>query len=211
MTTAPTLLLIRGNSASGKTTAAREARRRFGRGASLVEQDYFRRVVLREHGGIGADAVAPGFIDVCVRHLLSAGYHVIVEGILHTGSYGPTLRQLIADHPGPSHAFYLDVGFEETLRRHRNRAEPIPVTAEQMRGWYTEHDVLGVDREHVIPETATLEQAVATILETSGLAGRAPLTPCPVRCPRCAAKQATSGAQPAGAGLHNEAMRGEVR
>lgn len=211
MTTAPTLLVIRGNSASGKTTAAREARRRFGRGASLVEQDYFRRVVLREHGGIGGDAVAPGFIDVCVRHLLGAGYHVIVEGILHTGSYGPMLRQLIAAHPGPSHAFYLDVGFEETVRRHHNRTEPVPVTAEQMRGWYTEHDVLGVDGEHIIPQTATLAQAVATILDTSGLAGRTPLTPCPVHCPRCAAKQATSGAQPAGARCHDEALRGEAR
>jgi len=68
----PTLVVIRGNSGSGKTTAARETRRRFGRGAALVEQDYFRRVVLREHGGIGTDAVAPTFIDMCVRHLLDA-------------------------------------------------------------------------------------------------------------------------------------------
>jgi hypothetical protein len=143
--------------------------------------------------------------------MLGAGYHVIVEGILHTGSYGPMLRQLIADHPDPSHVYYLDVGFEETVRRHHNRTEPIPVTAEQMLEWYTEHDVLGVDGEHVIPETATLEQAVATILDTSGLAGLPPLTPCPVRCPRCAAKQATTDAQPVGAACHDEVMRGETR
>jgi hypothetical protein len=174
-----------------------------------VEQDYFRRVVLREHGGIGADAVAPTFIDMCVRHLLGVGYHVIVEGILHTGSYGPMLRQLIADHPGPSHVFYLDVGFEETVRRHHNRAEPIPVTAEQMLEWYTEHDVLGVDGEFVIPQTATLEQAVATILDASGLAARAPLTPCPVRCPRCRAKRAAGDARPGRAGCYDEA-RGEA-
>jgi uridine kinase len=35
--TAAALVVIRGNSGSGKTTAAREARRRFGRGAGLVE------------------------------------------------------------------------------------------------------------------------------------------------------------------------------
>jgi hypothetical protein len=46
----------------------------------------------------------------------------------------------------------------------------MPVTAAQMFEWYAEHDVLGVDGEHVIPETATMEQAVATILDTSGLA-----------------------------------------
>ncbi|GAA3298420.1 kinase [Dactylosporangium vinaceum] len=187
------LLVIRGNSASGKTAAAREARRRAGRGTALIEQDHWRRVVLREHGGLGDDAVAPGFIDVSVRHLLRAGYHVIVEGILHTGGYGPMLRQLITDHPGPSHVFYLDVSFEETVRRHHGRAEPIPVTADDMAGWYKALDVLGVDGEMVLDEDSTLEQTVAAILDVSGLAIAASLTPCPARCPRCAAKQAAGG------------------
>lgn len=191
------LLVIRGNSASGKTTAAREARHRAGRGTALIEQDQWRRVVLAEHGGLGDDAVAPGFIDVSVRHLLGAGYHVIVEGILHTGGYGPMLRRLITDHLGPSHVFYLDVSFDETLRRHHGRSKPIPVTTEDMAGWYTELDVLDVDGEVVIGEDSTLEQTVATILEVSGLTNAAPLTPCPARCPRCAAKQAASSGAPA--------------
>jgi len=184
----PTLVVIRGNSGSGKTTAAREVRCRYGRGAALIEQDHWRRVVLREHGGLGDDAVAPGFIDVSVRHLLGAGYHVIVEGILHTRGYRSMLRRLITDHPGPSHVFYLDVSFAETVRRHHSRAEPIPITADDMAGWYTELDVLNVGGEVVIGEESTLEQTVATILEVSGLTVAAPLTPCPARCPRCADK-----------------------
>jgi hypothetical protein len=154
-----------------------------------VEQDYFRRVVLREHGGTGV-AVAPGFITASVRYLLGEGYHVVLEGILHTDSYGSLLRQLIVEHAGPSDVYYLDVAFDETVRRHLSRAEPIPVTAEQMRDWYTERDLLGVDGEHVIAQTSTLDETVATILNTSGLTRMAPLTPCPTRCPRCAAKQA---------------------
>ena len=205
-----TLVVIRGNSGSGKTTAAREIRRRAGRGTALVELDYFRRVVLREHGGLGADAVAPGFIAMCVRALLGSGYHVVLEGILHTGGYGTVLRELIAEHAGPSHIFYLDVAFEETVRRHHGRAEPINVTAAQMRDWYTEDDLLGVNGEHVIPETSTLQQTVARILETSGLAGLAPLTPCPARCARCAEKRATADGAPA-LGCHNEVTGGEVR
>lgn len=171
--------------------------------------EYFRRVVLREHGGIGADAVAPGFIDTNVRALLGCGYHVVLEGILHTGSYGSVLHQLIAEHVGPSHVYYLDVSFDETVRRHQRRAEPIPVTAEQMRDWYTDQDLLGLEDEHVIPQTSTLEQSIATILDTSGLAGLAPLTPCPLRCPRCAAKQAAAGASVVG--CHDEVAYGEVR
>jgi hypothetical protein len=155
-------------------------------------------VVLREHGGLGDDAVTPRFIAMSVQHLLGAGYHVIVEGILHTGSYGSTLRHVIAAHPGPGHAFYLDVSFAETVRRHHTRTEPIPVTAEDMQAWYSPNDVLGVVGEHVIPEASTLEQTVTTILDRSGLTGLAPLTPCPARCPSCAAKHATGGGiQPA--------------
>lgn len=33
----PTLVVIRGNSGSGKTTTARELRRRYGRGCALIE------------------------------------------------------------------------------------------------------------------------------------------------------------------------------
>lgn len=180
------LVVLRGNSGSGKTTAAREVRRRYGRGCALIEQDQLRRVILREHGGNGDDAVAPGFIVGTARAALEAGYHVILEGILHTRQYGEPLRGLLADTT--SACFYLDVSFDETVRRHTGRAEPIPVTAETMRGWYTERDLLGVRREMVIPETATAEQTVTTVLYDSGLAHAAALTPCPTRCRRCREK-----------------------
>lgn len=41
--------MLRGNATSGKTSVARAARRRYGRGCALVEQDYLRRIILREH------------------------------------------------------------------------------------------------------------------------------------------------------------------
>lgn len=160
--------------------------------------------MLREHGGLGDDAVAPGFIAMSVWYLLGTGYHVIVEGILHTGGYGQMLREVIAEHPGPSHVFYLDVGFAETVRRHHTRAESIPVTADDMQSWYSPNDVLGVDGEHIIGEGSTLEQTVTTILDRSGLAGLAPLTPCPARCPRCAVKQAAAPARNGGVACRDE-------
>ncbi|MEU4562912.1 AAA family ATPase [Actinoplanes sp. NPDC023936] len=189
----PVLVVIRGNSGSGKTTTAREARRRYGRGCALIEQDHLRRVVLREHGGGGADRVAPDLITAMARTALDGGYHVIVEGILHTGQYGAPLRRLIAAHPGPAACFYLDVPFEETVRRHRGRAEPIPVEPETMRGWYSPGDLLGVAGEVVIPGGAGFEDVVTTILHAGGLAGAAPLSPCPARCARCDQKATLPG------------------
>lgn len=186
---APLLLVIRGNSGSGKTTTAREVRRSYGqRGCALIEQDHLRRVILREHGGGAADRVAPGFITAMTRAALDGGYHVILEGILHTGQYGDPLRTLLGEHSGPTACFYLDVTFDETVRRHLRRQEPIPVAAETMREWYTAQDLLGVADEVVIPENLGFDDVVTTILHTSGLAYAAPLTPCPTRCARCAQK-----------------------
>ncbi|GGN38462.1 putative kinase [Actinoplanes campanulatus] len=187
------LLVIRGNSGSGKTTTAREVRRRYeARGLALVEQDMVRRVILREHGGGGSDRVAPGLIATMVQTALDGGYHVILEGILHTGQYGDPLRDLIAKHPGPTACYFMDVSFEETVRRHRLRAEPIPVEPETMRSWYAGQDLLGVPGEQVIPEDMGFADVVTTILHTSGLAEAAPLAPCPTRCARCTEKAAAT-------------------
>lgn len=183
-----TLVLIRGNSGSGKSTTAREVRRRYGRGCALLEQDHLRRVVLREHDSSAVEPVAPAFIAATARTALGLGYHVVLEGIMHTARYAPALLDLAAGHDGPTHAYYFDVSFDETVRRHRMRTEPTRVTAEDMRGWYAERDLLGLPGERVIPEEVSFEEAVALVLRTSGLAGAAPHTPCPTRCPHCAAR-----------------------
>lgn len=184
----PVLVIVRGNSASGKTTAAREARRRYGRGTALLEQDYLRRTLLREHDSTHIDPVAPTFITATARTALDLGYHVILEGILHTERYADALLQLIDRHPGPAAVFYLDVSYDETVRRHLTRAERIPVTPDEMRQWYTHRDLLNVPAETVIPEISTFEQTVTTILHGSGLTTAAPQTPCPRRCRHCARK-----------------------
>src|SRR4051812_27312438 len=112
----PVLVVMRGNSGSGKTTAAREVRRRYGRGCALLEQDHLRRVILREHDSTAIGPVAPAFIAATARTALDLGYHVVLEGILHTDRYAQALHTLITGHPGPTHVFYLDVSFDETVR-----------------------------------------------------------------------------------------------
>ncbi|ROO60426.1 AAA domain-containing protein [Micromonospora sp. Llam0] len=196
----PTLVIVRGNSASGKTTAAREARHRYGRGCALLEQDYLRRTLLREHDSTHIQPVAPAFITATARTALDLGYHVILEGILHTERYATVLLQLIDSHPGPVAVFYLDVSFDETVRRHLNRAEPIPVTPDEMRDWYAHRDLLGVPGETVIGETSTFEQTVTTILHASGLTRASSQTPCPGRCRRCARESDQAAATTAAGG-----------
>ncbi|MGK5682846.1 AAA family ATPase [Actinoplanes sp. URMC 104] len=197
MAEAPTLVIVRGNSGSGKTTTAREVRRRYGRGCALLEQDYLRRTMLREHDSGSPEAVAPAFVAATASTALSFGYHVVLEGILHSARYGEALRRLVDAHPGPAHVFYLDVSYDETVRRHATRDEPIPVTAGQMLRWYTPRDLLGLPGERVLPEATTFAGGVATILHESGLGRAAALTPCPQRCARCREK-ATGDAEVTG-------------
>lgn len=137
----------------------------------------------------GSKGIAPDFIAAGARFALDRGYHVVLEGILSSLRYAPTIRDLVATHHGESHVFYLDVSFEETVRRHATRPLASEVAPEQMRGWYESYDVLGIPGEHVIAESSTFEETVAYILHESGLPTAMTTTYCPAICPRCRAEQ----------------------
>jgi chloramphenicol 3-O-phosphotransferase len=63
------LVILRGNSASGKLSVAVGMREKFGRGLALVGQDNLRRIVLRERDRPGAANI--GLIDLTARYALS--------------------------------------------------------------------------------------------------------------------------------------------
>lgn len=183
-----TLIVIRGNSGAGKSTVARAVRSRFGRGCALVEQDYLRRILLREHEQTGAAGLAPRLIASVVEMALDGGYHVVLEGILAVDRYGEMLRGLISAHPGESHVYYLDVSWAESLRRHETR--PQDFTPAQMHDWFLARDLLDVPGELLVPESSTLDETVATIMHTSSLAAAAAVAPCPASCTVCSGRGA---------------------
>jgi predicted kinase len=156
------LVVLRGNSGSGKTTTAQEVRRRVGRGVAWIEQDYLRRILLREHDR--PDAPNIGLIEQTARYALDHGYHVILEGGLYSPTYGAMLRQLIADHAGRTGVYYFQLPFDETLRRHSTRPLAKVVSPEQMQGWYQPSDLLDVSGEQVIDRSSSLDETVERII-----------------------------------------------
>ncbi|TCC55233.1 kinase [Kribbella pittospori] len=156
------LVVLRGNSGSGKSTTARAVRERVGRGVAWIEQDYLRRILLREHDRPGAPNV--GLIDQTARYALENGYHVMLEGILYSPTYGDMLRQLIADHVGRTGVYYFQLSFEETVRRHATRPLAKTVTPEQMRDWYQPCDLLNVPGEQVIDPSSSLDETTGRII-----------------------------------------------
>ncbi|MEU5950893.1 AAA family ATPase [Streptomyces sp. NPDC047525] len=168
------LVIVRGNSASGKSSVAAEIRASFGRGLALVGQDNMRRTVLRERDVPGGANI--GLIDMVVRYSLDAGYHVVVEGILYADRYGDMLAGLLGDHRGVSSCYYLDIPIEETVTRHASKADPdylAQVTERELRDWYRERDLLPDGVETVIGADSTLADTVERIMCDTGLAGLA--------------------------------------
>lgn len=88
---------------------------------ALVGQDYLRRIVLRERDLPGRANI--GLIDTVARYTLDHGFHVILDGILDSRRYAAMLDALRRDHRGVSCWYYLDVPFEETMRRHATRPQ----------------------------------------------------------------------------------------
>ena len=158
------LVIIRGNSASGKSTLALELQRALGPGTANVGQDHLRRVILREHDVRGGDNI--DFLAETVRYCVSIGYNVILEGILYSPHYGAMLRQLVEEHPGPSHLFYLDVPLEETLRRHERR--PMTVPSDKLRESYNHLDLLGLSGEITIDTCSDIHETLALVLDHIG-------------------------------------------
>src|SRR6266511_1133591 len=83
------LIVIRGNSGSGKSTIAHE----------------LRRIVLWEHDKPGG--LAPALIAHTVRFALDNGFDVILEGILHTARYRDVVASLWRAHRGRTSFFWL--------------------------------------------------------------------------------------------------------
>jgi len=157
------VIVIRGNSGSGKTTVSRALRaaileRGDSAGVAVVEQDYFRRIVLKEKEEAGAEAL--NLIRLVATFALARGYDVIVEGILGAAKYGDMLAGLMA-LADESYAFYFDVSFEETVRRTSTKNADFGEA--ELRTWWKEHDVLGVEGETILPESLSFEEAVARI------------------------------------------------
>ncbi|WP_053850157.1 kinase [Streptomyces sp. NRRL B-24085] len=167
------LIVLRGNSASGKSSVAAGLRDRFGRGLALVGQDNLRRTVLRERDRPGAANI--GLIELTARYALDAGFHVVVEGILYADRYGEMLTRLRADHRGPTHCYYLHVPFEQTLARHAGKPIAHEVSEPQLRDWYRELDLLPDGSETVIGPDSTLAGTVDRVLRETGLAELPPL------------------------------------
>lgn len=156
------LIIIRGNSGSGKSSAAKRLQREIGRNTLRIPQDIVRRDMLWANDGYDTAAL-PLFID-----LLQYGYNnsevTILEGILNSKWYKPLFDKAMELYGNDIYAYYYDLTFEETLRRHETREKRAEFGEEDMRRWWNEKDYIGFIPEKILNESISLEETIILIL-----------------------------------------------
>lgn len=162
----PVLVVLRGNSAAGKSTLAGALQTELGQGTANIGQDYFRRRILREHDVAGAANI--GLIAAAARHCLRSGWNVVLEGIFPAAHYREMLRELAAWHGGQSRFYYLTVELAESQRRHAGREWSSQVPPERLREWYLTDDVLDLAGERVLSAHRRTDELLADIIADLG-------------------------------------------
>lgn len=160
------LIIIRGPSGAGKSTVARVLHQRSDRPTLLVGEDQFRKL-FNDHRQPN-HKVSRQLSNYALRLGLQNGYDVIFEGILGVKK-NPDAFKILEDHPNENYFFYLDVAYDETLRRHEMRPERTEFEPEAMARWWEYASPTGHPSETVIPGDSSLEDTMRTIARVAGL------------------------------------------
>lgn len=155
------IIILRGNSGSGKTTVAKKLQLYFGSGTFLISQDTVRRDMLHVHDRPGNMAV-----DLLTT-LVEYGYEncsiVILEGILYSDIYRKVFETATNKYTNNVYAYYFDIPFEETVRRHKTRPNSDEFGMKEMKGWWRDKDYLDLIPEYTIDESLGIDETAELI------------------------------------------------
>ena len=158
------LIILRGNSGSGKSTIAKELQSRFGTNTMLISQDVIRRDMLKVKDGENTLALP------LMKELLIYGHEnsdiVILEGIMCADWYKPLFELSMQLYGTEVYAYYFDLSFEETLKRHKTKPNCHEFGEEAMRRWWREKDFSEVLNEVCITAEKNIDNIVGDICNT---------------------------------------------
>ncbi|WP_407371923.1 kinase [Carnobacterium sp.] len=160
------LIILRGNSGSGKTTTALKLQELLGEATLVVSQDVVRRDMLKvndREGNLSID-----LIKQITEYGLGKCPFVIVEGIMVNKRYKRMLLDLINMFKPHVYVYYFDIPFDETFDRHKKRTKVNEFGENEMRSWWNEKDYLGIPHERLILKELTQEDVVQVIMNDLG-------------------------------------------
>lgn len=157
------LIILRGNSGSGKTTTAKALQKKFGHGTMLISQDVIRREMLYVKDGPNTEAC-----QLLLELALYGKKHckiVILEGILNAKWYERLFESLLKEFDNQIFAYYFDIPFEETLNRHQQKLNAHEFGETEMRRWWKEKDLLNIIPEVFIDKDLCLDEIVDMVYQ----------------------------------------------
>ena len=127
----------------------------------VLSQDMIRREVLKARDGIDPPALP------LIKQMLEYGSEhceiVIMEGIFIADWYRELFEAAIKLYGSEIYAYYFDIPFEETVRRHQTRDKSNEFGADEMREWWKEKDYLDLIKEVAITEDMSKDRIVNDI------------------------------------------------
>jgi len=163
----PKIIVLRGNSGSGKSTIAYELRKLTEPMAVVIEQDHFRQKIVAQKGEEPRD-LTKKLIHAIIDSGLHSGRDVIIEGIFSRTRWQDLFEEIIKRYNVRTYFFYFDIPLDETMRRHTTRLKRYEFDAEDMREWYKEKDFLEEIEEDVIDQSSDFESTLQYIKKKVG-------------------------------------------
>ncbi|TCL56671.1 AAA domain-containing protein [Kineothrix alysoides] len=151
------LIIIRGNSGSGKTTIAKGLQQKFGHNTMLISQDVVRRDILKVKDGFDTKAL-PLMMELLIYGKSNCDI-VILEGIMYADWYKPLFELATAQFDN-IFAYYYDLSFEETLKRHQTKSSSNEFGADAMRQWWRDKDFIGIIPEAILTRELEAEDTI---------------------------------------------------
>jgi len=144
------IIILRGNSASGKSTTAIGLQKKLERGNSLlIQQDNVRREMLWEKWE-SKHVETIKLIKSLVEYGNKNYKYTILEGILYPGTYDELFKMIMQLYGENIHAYYFDVPFEETVKRQKQRPIHNKFGETEMKEWWREKDFIKFIPEKII-------------------------------------------------------------
>jgi Predicted kinase len=162
----PKLIIVRGNSGSGKTSLAKALQKKFGRNTMLISQDMVRIQMLN-----AKDVQALPLLIKLLQYGRQNSEITILEGILDSEYYTPLFQTALEEYGSNIFAFYYDLPFEETLLRHNTKPNKAEFGEQDMRRWWKEKDYIGIIPEKIITKDMSLEDTVELLEKTTQTGG----------------------------------------
>ena len=161
------IIVLRGNSGSGKSTITMHLKDCIDKKILVLEQDILRREFIKLPGIGGRNACVISLILNTLKWAKNKFDYIILDGIYSNNRY-PVMFEEIVKMFKNIYAYYFDLPFEETAKRHLTREKAKLFTVEEMKSWLKPNNKSTILNEKILTKDMSIEQILDIILTDIG-------------------------------------------